>query len=45
VPVYLSDCSRLHGLTDWRPRRSPREILTDIHSWICANEGAVASAL
>ncbi len=24
VRIYLSDCERLHGLTDWRPRRSAR---------------------
>ena len=25
VPVYLSDCARLHALTDWRPRHDPRD--------------------
>ncbi|MDX6665003.1 MAG: CDP-paratose 2-epimerase, partial [Solirubrobacteraceae bacterium] len=29
IPVYLSDCSRLYGLTDWRARRTPRETLAD----------------
>ena len=45
VPVYLSDCRRLHELGDWRPRRGPREILADTHGWICANEESVRRAL
>jgi CDP-paratose 2-epimerase len=44
-PLYISDCTRLFGLTDWRPRRGPREILTDIDAWIAANEAAVRGAL
>ena len=38
VPVYISDCRRLFELTEWRPRRSPREILADIHAWIADHE-------
>jgi CDP-paratose 2-epimerase len=45
VPVYISDCERLFAHTDWRPRRGPREILTDIRDWIAANETAVKAAL
>jgi CDP-paratose 2-epimerase len=45
VPVYLSDCSRLGGLTSWRPQRPPRQILLDIHNWIRENERAVRAAL
>ena len=45
VPLYLSDCSRLFGRTGWRPERSPREILTDILSWVDENEAAVAASL
>ncbi|HUB35880.1 MAG TPA: NAD-dependent epimerase/dehydratase family protein [Solirubrobacteraceae bacterium] len=45
VPIYISDCARLHGLTDWRPRRTPAEILTDVHAWIAEHESALASAL
>ena len=45
VPLYISDCSRLFELTDWRPRRAASEILTDIFEWIRANEDAVRSAL
>ncbi len=45
VPVYLSDCSRLFGLTDWRPRRTARDVLEDIAAWIQANADDVRSAL
>jgi CDP-paratose 2-epimerase len=45
VPIYLSDCSRLFGLTDWRPRRSARDILVDIHEWIAADPERIAAAL
>ena len=45
VRIYLSDCARLHSLTDWRPTRGPREVLEDIFGWIAENERAVAQAL
>ena len=43
--IYISDCERLYGHTDWRPRRDARQILADIFEWIRANEAAVAAAL
>jgi CDP-paratose 2-epimerase len=45
VPIYLSDCSKLHALTSWRPARGPRQVLADIHAWVLANEAAVRAAL
>ena len=45
VPLYLSDCGRLFGVTAWRPQRDPGGILADIHAWITANEDAVAASL
>jgi CDP-paratose 2-epimerase len=45
VPLYISDCRVLHRQTTWRPQHDPRTILTDIHEWLRANEGAVRSAL
>lgn len=45
VPLYVSDCARLFGLTDWRPQRSARDVLTDIADWIRANADAVRTAL
>jgi CDP-paratose 2-epimerase len=43
--IYLSDCRRLHGLTDWRPRRGARAVLEDTLEWIAANEAAVRRVL
>jgi CDP-paratose 2-epimerase len=45
IPIYISDCTRLHEMTDWRPRRGPQEILADIHGWIVDHEAALATAL
>jgi CDP-paratose 2-epimerase len=45
VPIYLSDCGRLHDHSDWRPRRGPREILADIHAWIAEHETALSRSL
>jgi CDP-paratose 2-epimerase len=45
IPSFISDCSRLFGLTDWRPSADPTAILTDTHDWIAANESALAQAL
>jgi CDP-paratose 2-epimerase len=45
VPSYVSDCSKLFGLTDWRPRCEPRAILEDVHTWICDHEADLRLAL
>jgi CDP-paratose 2-epimerase len=45
IPIYISDCTRLHEMTHWRPARPPVEILADIHAWIVEHEAALASAL
>ncbi len=45
VPVYLSDCARLHSLTSWRPRRDPRQILADLLEWAAAHEKELGPAL
>jgi CDP-paratose 2-epimerase len=45
VPVYISDCAALHARSAWRPRRGPREILADIHEWVCAHEADVKQTL
>ncbi len=34
LPWYVSNCSRLFEITDWRPRRSPRRVLSDTVEWI-----------
>jgi CDP-paratose 2-epimerase len=38
VPIYVSDCSAIEEAKGWRPTRSPREILQDVHDWIRAHE-------
>ena len=45
VPLYISDCSRLFGRTDWRPARAAREVLADILAWVEENTEDVASSL
>ena len=45
VPIYLSDCSRLFELTDWRPQRRASQVLADIHQWISADQERIAKAL
>jgi CDP-paratose 2-epimerase len=45
VPVYISDCRRLFGLTSWQPRHSARDVLADIQAWISAHEDAVRRTL
>ena len=45
VPIYLSDCTRLFGLDEWRPRRSAEQVLADIHEWIAADAERIAQAL
>ena len=37
IPIYVSDCSRLFSMTDWRPSHSPRETLEDIVTWVDAH--------
>ena len=43
--IYLSDCRRLFGMTDWRPRRDARAVLADTLAWLRDHESAVATAL
>jgi CDP-paratose 2-epimerase len=45
VPVYITDCARLEALTAYRPRRSARDVLADIHGWIGGHEQALEQAL
>jgi CDP-paratose 2-epimerase len=41
VPLYISDCARLHAVTGWRAAHGPGRVLADIHRWICAHEAAL----
>jgi CDP-paratose 2-epimerase len=45
VRIYVTDSSRLFALTDWRPRRSALDTLSDTASWIREHEALVVAAL
>lgn len=45
VPLYISDCSRLHTHTDWRPKRDAECVLTDIHAWLQSDRERVGKVL
>jgi CDP-paratose 2-epimerase len=45
VRIYISDCARLRGLTEWRPRRAARVVMEDIFAWVSANERTVRATL
>ena len=38
VPLYLSDCAALLAHTDWRPTRTPRDVLRDVRDWAVEHE-------
>jgi CDP-paratose 2-epimerase len=44
VPVYISDCSAVYERTRWRPARSARDVLVDIHGWLREHEDVVREA-
>jgi len=45
VRIYISDCRRLAGHTEWRPRRGPHRVLSDIFEWVHDNERDVRAAI
>jgi CDP-paratose 2-epimerase len=45
VPLYISDCTALGELSDWRPRRGPQQILEDTFAWIRAHERDLRHAI
>jgi CDP-paratose 2-epimerase len=45
VPIYLSDCARIFGLDEWRPRRGAEDVLADIAAWIDSDPERIAAAL
>ncbi len=45
VPVYLSDCTRLHSHTSWRPWRRARDVLADLLNWSAAHEEPLRAVL
>lgn len=45
VRVYVTDNAKVTAATGWRPQRSARTIIADIHQWVVQNEAAVRQAL
>jgi CDP-paratose 2-epimerase len=45
VPIYVSDCGRLFGMTAWRPSRPPRQTLADLGAWIAENAKQLRGSL
>ena len=45
VAVYISDCAKLHSLTDWRPQRDAGTIMREIGEWIDANQSLLRATL
>src|SRR4051794_16280699 len=45
VRCYISDCRALFAHTEWRPRRTPQDVLRDIHAWVSSHEQLVQTAL
>ncbi len=42
VKLYITDNARVSATTGWSPRKTPRETLGDIFTWIQSNEHIVA---
>ena len=45
VPLYITDHRRITDLCGWRPSRSAKQTLADIHEWIADNEALVRATL
>ena len=45
VPWYVTDNARVTRALGWRPRRDPRQVVTDIASWIEANRQMLESVI
>jgi len=45
VRCYLSDCRRLFAHTDWRPVKTPADVIGDISRWVSDHEALVRETL
>jgi CDP-paratose 2-epimerase len=45
IPYYVTDCSKVHLETGWKPHKSVKEIVKDIAEWIKNNEDTVKPIL
>lgn len=44
VKLYVTDNSRVTAATGWRPTRTPRDILHDLHAWMVGHGEALRQA-
>ncbi len=45
IPIYITDNSKISSLSGWVPEIAPKQVLTDIFSWMKANESTVKQLL
>lgn len=45
IRSYISDCSKVEAASGWRPKRSPADVVRDIHCWISENESLLRPIL
>jgi len=45
VPYYVSDCSKLEALSDWRPTKSIEQTIADVDAWLGEHEEALRAVL
>lgn len=45
VRIYISDNSKVQQEMGWFVQKTPRDILSDIHVWICENESIVKKTI
>jgi len=38
IRIYVGDCSKLYSITNWRPKRTVENIVTDTFNWLIQNE-------
>ena len=38
IPLVIMDCAKVMERTGWRPQRTPKRTLEDIHQWVRRNE-------
>ena len=45
IALYLTDNSRVTALTNWQPRRSVEQLVTDVYQWLRDNEAQLKPIL
>ena len=45
IPLYITDCDRIHQKTQWQPEIKPEKTFEDIYNWIVEREDSLRSIL